>query len=61
MKTQNVIFARPVFATLKQKQEKNLREFFQQLPALSKDCDLCAVAVEEYGKEIIRNAVFNRV
>ena len=56
-----MIFARHVLATRKQKQGENLRDFFQQLHALSKDCNIQAVTSEEYRKGLFRDAFINGI
>ena len=56
-----MIFARHVLATRKQKQGENLRDFFQQLHVLSKDCNIQAVTAEEYWKELVRDAFINGI
>ena len=61
IKTPNVIFARHVLATRKQKQGEKLRDFFQQLHVLSKDCNIQAVTAEEYRKELVRDAFINGI
>ena len=61
IKTPNVIFARHVLATQKQKKGENLRDFLQQLHVLSKDCNIQAVAAEEYRKELVRDAFINGI
>ena len=61
IKTPNVIFARHVLATRKQKQGENLRDFFQQLHVLSKDCNIQAVTAEEYRKELVLDAFINGI
>ena len=52
IKTPNVIFARHVLATRKQKQGENLRDFFQQLHVLSKDCNIQAVQPKNTGMSL---------
>ena len=61
IKTPNVIFARHVLATRKQKQGENLRDLFQQLHVLSKDCNIQAVTAEEYRNELVRDAFINGI
>ena len=56
-----MIFARHVLATWKQKQGENLRDFFQQLHVLRKDCNIQAVTEEEYGKDLVRHAFINGI
>ena len=61
IKTKNVIFARHVLATRKQKQGENLRDFFHHLYVLSKDCNLQAITAKEYRKEHARDAFINGI
>ena len=61
IKTPNVIFARHVLATRKQKQGEKLRDFFQQLHVLSKDCNIQVVTAEEYRKELVCDAFINGI
>ena len=60
-KTPNVIFARHVLATRKQKAGRKLARFFQQLHVVSKACNIQAVTAEEYRKELVRDAFINGI
>ena len=56
-----MIFSRLVLGTRKQKQGEDLRDFFQQLHVLSKDCNIQPVTAEEYRKELVYDAFINGI
>ena len=59
IKSHNIIFARHLLATRKQKPGESLLEFLQALHALSKDCSFTDVTTEVYGGELVKDAFIN--
>ena len=59
IKPKNVIFARHLLATRKQKTGESLDQYLNELKLLSKDCDFTAVTAEQYCSELIRDAFIN--
>ena len=59
VKSPNVVFARHLLATRKQKPGESLQDFLQSLHSLSKDCNLRNVTAEEYRRELVRDAFIN--
>ena len=59
IKSPNIIFARHLLATRKQKPGESLPEFLQALHALSKDCSFTDVTAEVYCCELVRDAFIN--
>ena len=61
IKSPNVIFARHQLATRKQREGETLREYFQSLHLLSKECGLRNVTADEYRNELVRDAFINGI
>ena len=59
VKSPNVVFARHLLATRKQKPGESLQDFLQSLHSLSKDYNLRNVTAEEYRRELVRDAFIN--
>ena len=59
VKPKNVIFARHLLSTRKQKSGENLDQFLNNLKTLAKDCNISAVNAEQYKSEMIRDAFIN--
>ena len=59
VKSPNIVFARHLLATRKQKPEETLQDFLHALHTLSKDCNLRNVTAEEYRRELVRDAFIN--
>ena len=59
IKQPNIIFARHLLATRKQKPEESLQDFLQKLHALSKDCGFTNVTAELYKGEMVRDSFIN--
>jgi len=56
VKPSNVMFARHLLMTCKQKSEQSIDEYFQKLKRLSKDCNYAAVNAENHKNEAVREA-----
>ena len=59
VKPKNVIFARHLLSTRKQKSGENLDQFLNNLKTLAKYCNFSAVNAEQYKSEMIRDAFIN--
>ena len=59
IKSPNIIFARHLLATRKQKSGESIPEFLRALHALSKDCNFTSVTAEVYCSELVRDAFIN--
>ena len=56
MKHQNVVLARHILSTTKQKAGESLHQFLNELKTLVKDCDFKTVSADQYKSEMIRDA-----
>lgn len=59
IKTPNIIFARHLLATRKQKTGESLEEFLQELHTMSKNCNFRNVSAEEHRLDLVRDAFIN--
>ncbi|CAI9718276.1 Hypothetical predicted protein [Octopus vulgaris] len=59
IKPRNIVMARHLLATRKQKAGESLDQFLNNLKILAKDCDFVAVSAEQYPSEMIRDAFIN--
>ena len=59
MKPRNVVLARHILSTRKQKAGENVHQFLNELKTLAKDCDFKTVSVDQYRSEMIRDAFIN--
>ena len=59
MKPRNVLLARHILSTRKQKAGENVHQFLNELKTLAKDCDFKTVSVDQYRSEMIRDAFIN--
>ena len=59
VKPKNIILARRILATRKQKSGETLDQYLSELKALTKNCDFKAVTSEQYKSEMVRDAFIN--
>lgn len=59
VRTPNVIFARHLLSTRKQKPGETLEEFLRDMRKLAKDCQFSAVTAVQYKEEMIRDSFMN--
>ena len=59
VKPKNVMLARHILSTRKQKAGESLDQFLNELKTLAKDCDFKTVSAEQYKSEMIRDAFIN--
>ncbi|XP_014782115.1 uncharacterized protein LOC106877681 [Octopus bimaculoides] len=59
IKPKNIVMARRLLATRKQKPGESVDQFLNKLKILAKDCDFVAVSAEQYRSEMIRDAFIN--
>ena len=55
----NIIFARHLLATRKQRPEESIDEFIRELHSLSRDCDFKDVNASTYKEEMVRDSFIN--
>ena len=61
VKPKNVVFARHLLATRKQKSGETIDEYLQALKELSKDCNFTAVDATTYQNEAVRDSFINEL